>query len=69
MIITIKINKTDLAQYDSMNLWLAKNVGTYASSLKSVNENTPWFVQYDWKCWQYIFYREKDATMFALRWA
>jgi hypothetical protein len=72
---TIKINKAQFIHDDYFDVidliphWLHQNVGHYAESLKSVSEKTPWFVQYDLRHVIYHFYREEDATLFALRWS
>lgn len=49
--------------------WLFANLGNPAEFRDQVDEKNAWCVTSQWKQNIYHFAREKDATLFALRWA
>lgn len=51
-----------------INEWLLANVGTHAKFRNMVDESRPWHVDHNFGEVIYSFARERDATMFALRW-
>ena len=52
-----------------INVWLNAHVGMYARYHHLVNDVRPWHVEHTASELIYNFAREKDAMMFALRWA
>jgi hypothetical protein len=52
-----------------INGWLIDNVGTNTRYRDCVTEEFPWCVNHEYGYIEYHFAREKDAIMFALRWA
>jgi len=52
-----------------INVWLLANVGVHARFKDLVDEDRPWHVEHGNRYIVYHFAREKDATMFTLRWA
>ncbi len=51
-----------------INVWLLANVGVHAQFKDLVDEDRPWHVEHGYQYITYHFAREKDATLFALRW-
>ena len=52
-----------------INAWLLENVGSNAPFRDSVDEERPWHTEHHFGYMVFNFARERDATMFALRWA
>ena len=52
-----------------INGWLIDNVGANSRYRDGVTEEFPWCVNHEYGYREYHFAREKDAIMFALRWA
>ena len=52
-----------------INVWLIDNVGKWTRYRDCVTEEFPWSVASEYGYLEYYFAREKDAVMFALRWA
>ena len=55
-------------EYIEMEKWCNVNIGNKAIWKDNVNEHNPWTVDAPFRCYTWYFARERDATMFRMRW-
>jgi hypothetical protein len=69
--IILKQPKFGYINTSPINQWLISNVGQCAFVKRGgvIDEDTPWDCSFSRDEIEFFFAREKDATMFALRWA
>jgi|Wag4MinimDraft_6_1082665.scaffolds.fasta_scaffold42676_3 hypothetical protein len=63
------LNHNRFINESPINQWLLDNIGPHAPSRDTVSEERPWYVDHGFRYLLYHFARERDATMFSLRWS